>query len=55
MRLAEVDRGDARIGGDRRRHAVGEHGAVFAEGDVQAVAADPRVKAVYLGEDPAHG
>ena len=26
-------------------------GAVFAEGDVAAIAADPRVKAVYLGED----
>ena len=30
------------------------NGAVFAEGDVQAIASDPRVKAVYLGEgDPA--
>ena len=30
------------------------NGAVFAEGDVQAIANDPRVKAVYLGEgDPA--
>ena len=29
-------------------------GRVFAQGDVQAVAQDPRVKAVYLGED-AHG
>ncbi|HEY3634095.1 MAG TPA: ABC transporter ATP-binding protein [Caldimonas sp.] len=29
-------------------------GAVFAEGDVASVARDPRVKAVYLGED-AHG
>ncbi len=26
------------------------NGAVFAEGDVDAIAADPRVKAVYLGE-----
>jgi branched-chain amino acid transport system ATP-binding protein len=34
------------------------NGAVFAEGDVQTIANDPRVKAVYLGEDeaePAHG
>jgi len=31
------------------------NGAVFTEGDVQAVAQDPRVKAVYLGEDHAHG
>ena len=31
------------------------NGAVFTEGDVQAVAQDARVKAVYLGEDPAHG
>jgi len=31
-------------------------GAVFAEGDVQAIANDPRVKAVYLGEgEAAHG
>jgi branched-chain amino acid transport system ATP-binding protein len=30
------------------------NGAVFAEGDVESVAKDPRVKAVYLGED-AHG
>ena len=27
------------------------NGAVFAEGDVQAISNDPRVKAVYLGED----
>jgi branched-chain amino acid transport system ATP-binding protein len=27
------------------------NGAVFAEGDVESVAQDPRVKAVYLGED----
>ena len=26
------------------------NGAVFAEGDVQAISSDPRVKAVYLGE-----
>ena len=31
------------------------NGAVFAEGDVQAVSQDPRVKAVYLGEDAPHG
>jgi branched-chain amino acid transport system ATP-binding protein len=34
------------------------NGAVFAEGDVQTIASDSRVKAVYLGEDeaePAHG
>jgi branched-chain amino acid transport system ATP-binding protein len=39
------------------------NGAVFAEGDVASVAQDPRVKAVYLGEnderghgaEPAHG
>jgi branched-chain amino acid transport system ATP-binding protein len=30
------------------------NGAVFAAGDVESVAKDPRVKAVYLGED-AHG
>ena len=30
------------------------NGAVFAEGDVATVSQDPRVKAVYLGED-AHG
>jgi len=29
-------------------------GALFAEGDVKSIAADPRVKAVYLG-DGAHG
>jgi branched-chain amino acid transport system ATP-binding protein len=29
------------------------NGAVFAEGDVQGISADPRVKAVYLGE--GHG
>ena len=34
------------------------NGAVFAEGDVQSISNDPRVKAVYLGEDEeasAHG
>jgi branched-chain amino acid transport system ATP-binding protein len=31
------------------------NGAVFAEGDVQAVANDPRVKAVYLGEGEGGG
>jgi branched-chain amino acid transport system ATP-binding protein len=31
------------------------NGAVFTEGDVQAVSRDPRVKAVYLGEDHARG
>ena len=33
------------------------NGAVFAEGDVETVSNDPRVKAVYLGEDAAaaHG
>ena len=34
------------------------NGAVFAEGDVQAISNDPRVKAVYLGEsaeERAHG
>jgi branched-chain amino acid transport system ATP-binding protein len=31
------------------------NGAVFTEGDVHAVSQDPRVKAVYLGEDDAHG
>ena len=30
------------------------NGAVFAEGDVQSISNDPRVKAVYLGE-AAHG
>ncbi|HZV93812.1 MAG TPA: ABC transporter ATP-binding protein [Caldimonas sp.] len=29
------------------------NGAVFAEGDVASISADPRVKAVYLGEDEA--
>ena len=31
------------------------NGAVFTEGDVATVSQDPRVKAVYLGEDDAHG
>ena len=31
------------------------NGAVFAEGDVQSIAADPRVKAVYLGEGEGEG
>jgi branched-chain amino acid transport system ATP-binding protein len=32
------------------------NGGVFAEGDVASIAADPRVKAVYLGEgETAHG
>jgi branched-chain amino acid transport system ATP-binding protein len=30
------------------------NGAVFAEGDAQTIAADPRVKAVYLGERATH-
>jgi branched-chain amino acid transport system ATP-binding protein len=29
------------------------NGAIFAEGDVQSIAADPRVRAVYLGESAA--
>jgi branched-chain amino acid transport system ATP-binding protein len=31
------------------------NGAIFAEGDVATIANDPRVKAVYLGEDEATG
>jgi branched-chain amino acid transport system ATP-binding protein len=31
------------------------NGAVFAEGDVEAISKDPRVKAVYLGEDEPEG
>ena len=31
------------------------NGAVFAEGDVESISKDPRVKAVYLGEDEAEG
>ena len=39
-----------------KRVTVLVNGAVFAEGDVQAIAKDPRVKAVYLGEgEGAHG
>jgi len=34
-----------------RRVTVLVNGAVFAEGDAAAIAADARVKAVYLGED----
>ena len=30
------------------------NGAVFAEGDVATISEDPRVKAVYLGEDQVH-
>ena len=41
-----------------KRVTVLVNGAVFAEGDVQTISADPRVKAVYLGESAeahAHG
>jgi len=39
-----------------RRVSVLVNGALFAEGDVQAIARDPRVKAVYLGDGGAsHG
>jgi len=39
-----------------RRVSVLVNGALFAEGDVQAIARDPRVKAVYLGHgEGAHG
>ena len=31
------------------------NGTVFAEGDVESIAKDPRVKAVYLGEGEAEG
>jgi len=31
------------------------NGALFAEGDVQSISTDPRVKAVYLGEGVANG
>ena len=31
------------------------NGAVFAEGDVETISNDPRVKAVYLGEDDVVG
>ncbi|NUZ04849.1 ABC transporter ATP-binding protein [Schlegelella sp. ID0723] len=37
-----------------RRVTVLVNGAVFAEGDVATISNDPRVKAVYLGED-VHG
>ncbi len=37
-----------------KRVTVLVNGAVFAEGDVQSISNDPRVKAVYLGEG-AHG
>ena len=37
-----------------RRVSVLVSGALFAEGDVQSISNDPRVKAVYLGEG-AHG
>jgi len=36
-----------------KRVTVLVNGAVFAEGDPQAIAADPRVRAVYLGEGHA--
>jgi branched-chain amino acid transport system ATP-binding protein len=39
-----------------KRVTVLVNGAVFAEGDVQSISNDPRVKAVYLGEgEGAHG
>ncbi|NKI97299.1 ABC transporter ATP-binding protein [Rhizobacter sp. SG703] len=43
-----------------RRVSVLVSGALFAEGDVQGISNDPRVKAVYLGHgdtraEPAHG
>jgi len=40
-----------------RRVTVLVNGAIFAEGDVQSIANDERVKAVYLGqgEGAAHG
>jgi branched-chain amino acid transport system ATP-binding protein len=39
-----------------RRVSVLVGGALFAEGDVQAISNDPRVKAVYLGHgDAVHG
>ena len=31
------------------------NGALFAEGDVQSISTDPRVKSVYLGEGTPHG
>jgi branched-chain amino acid transport system ATP-binding protein len=40
-----------------RRVTVLVEGAVFVEGDAQAIARDPRVRAVYLGEprEPSAG
>jgi branched-chain amino acid transport system ATP-binding protein len=39
-----------------RRVSVLVNGALFAEGDVQSISNDPRVKAVYLGQgEAAHG
>jgi branched-chain amino acid transport system ATP-binding protein len=39
-----------------KRVTVLVNGALFAEGDVQSISNDPRVKAVYLGEgEGAHG
>ena len=39
-----------------KRVTVLVNGALFAEGDVQSISSDPRVKAVYLGEgESAHG
>jgi branched-chain amino acid transport system ATP-binding protein len=39
-----------------RRVSVLVSGALFAEGDVQSISNDPRVKAVYLGQgEAAHG
>jgi len=37
------------------RMTVLVNGAVLTEGDPQSIADDPRVKAVYLGEEVAHG
>ena len=36
-----------------RQVTVLVNGAIFAEGDVATISSDPRVKAVYLGEDDA--
>ncbi len=38
-----------------RTVSVMVNGALFAEGDVQSIATDPRVKSVYLGEGSHHG
>ena len=38
-----------------RRISVLVNGALFVEGDTADVARDPRVRAVYLGEDVTHG